>query len=172
MSSGLLPDDVVAALPDLLRASQHLEDVATESESLSGPRPARPSDAAHAEGASPDWSALREAVLAALAPDADADAGDAIAKRLELCYESLKAALLKAGARGRLHVDAMEEDLLRARQLRRVAESALKARRRLAPWRSLLDGARESAEPAEAAAERPAPPDKIASDPIVSEKGV
>jgi phosphate:Na+ symporter len=168
MSSGLLPDDVVSALPDLLRASQHLEDVVTESEYLSGPRPARPSVAAHAEGASPDWSALREAVLAALAPDTEDDSTDAVAERLDLCYESVKAALLKAGARGWLHVDAMEEDLLRARRLRRVAESALKARRRLAPWRSVLNGAR-AAEPVEEA--EPAT-EKIASGPLLSRKGV
>ncbi len=141
MSAGVLPDDVVAALPDLMRASQHLEDVATESEALRGPRPARPSDAVHAEGASPDWTALREAVLAALTPDGTPDDLDALARRLELHYEALKAVLLKAGARGRLPVDAMEEDLLRARRMRRVAESALKARRRLARWLALLDGA-------------------------------
>ncbi|HEX6994723.1 MAG TPA: Na/Pi symporter [Gammaproteobacteria bacterium] len=148
MSAGVLPDDVVAALPDLMRASQHLEDVATESEALRGPRPARPSDAIHAEGASPDWAALREAVLAVLTPDGAPDQLDALARRITLHYEALKAALLKAGARGRLPVDAMEEDLLRARRLRRVAESALKARRRLAPWLAVLDGARAArAEP-------------------------
>lgn len=160
MSAGVLPDDVVAALPDLLRASQHLEDVATESEALRGPRPARPSDAVHAEGASPDWAALREAVLAALAPDGAPDQVDALARRLELHYEALKAALLKAGARGRLPVDAMEEDLLHARRMRRVAESALKARRRLAPWLAVLNGAHVAeaeAEPAADAGKRAAP---------------
>ena len=140
MSKGMLPDDVVAALPDLLRASQHLEDIVTESEYLRGPRPARPADAVHAEGASPDWAALREAVLGALTPTAAPDELEPLARRLELSYEGLKAALLKAGARGRLPVDVMEEDLLRARRMRRVAESALKARRRLAPWVAMLDG--------------------------------
>lgn len=140
MSKGVLPDDVVAALPDLLRASQHLEDIATESEYLRGPRPARPAAAVHAEGASPDWAALREAVLAALTPTTAPEELEPLARRLELNYEGLKAALLKAGARGRLPVDVMEEDLLRARRMRRVAESALKARRRLAPWVAMLDG--------------------------------
>ena len=164
MSAGVLPDDVVAALPDLIRASQHLEDVATESEALSGPRPPRPSDAIHAEGASPDWSALREAVLAVLTPDGAPDEPEALARRLELHYEALKAALLKAGARGRLPVDAMEEDLLRARRMRRVAESALKARRRLAPWLAVLDGLHA----AEAESEVVAEVDRRASAPRYS----
>lgn len=155
LSRGVLPEEVVAALPDLLRASQHLEDVATESEHLLGPRTARPSDAVHAEGASADWAALREAVLTALTPDLAEDQLEPLARRLELSYEGLKAALLKAGARGRLHVDAMEEDLLRARRLRRLAESALKARRRLAPWRARLNGTQADKPPAADEAAKP-----------------
>lgn len=133
LSKGLLPEDVVASLPDLLRASQHLEDVVTESEPLAGAVRSADTGMAHAEGASRDWAGLREAVLATLAPGGTVER-EALAQRVELSYESLKAALLKAGARGQLAVDAMEEDLLRARRLRRLAGSAVKARRRLAPW--------------------------------------
>ncbi len=147
MSQGVLPDDVVVALPDLLRASQHLEDVATAS-AHTGPHRSRGQAAAHAEGSSPDWAALREAVLAVLTSKIPPAELTPRAKRIELSYESLKTTLLKAGARGQLHVDAMEEDLLRARRLRRLADSALKAHRRLDPWITAMAAASTSAAPA------------------------
>ena len=112
--------------------------------------------AATAAGASRDWGALRAAVLESLRTFPPRPNGGAIVvaasgqadepepshrdRQLELAYEALKAYLLREGALGRLPVDAMEEDLLRARRLRRLAESAIKARNRLAPWLGQVDG--------------------------------
>lgn len=162
MSKGTLPDDVAAALPHLLRATHHIEDVAIDSSLIAGVRAyTRQAAAAHAAGASRDWAVLRAAVLESLRafPPGRDDAsgtGNAIVhesdttepeaqpaerdRRLELAYEALKAHLLREGALGRLPVDAMEEDLLKARRLRRLAESAMKARNRLEPWLGQVDG--------------------------------
>src|SRR5690606_34747083 len=163
---------------DLLRASQHLEDVATESTPLGRPRQTRPADTAEAlaTGASADWAALREAVLAVLEGQPDAPSDEPLTRRIELCYESLKTELLRASARGRLSVDGMEESLLRARRLQRVAESALKARRRLAPWIGRIDAQRavddsiaEDAPSSDAvAAATPVPAQAVGSTPSAS----
>lgn len=144
-----LPNDVVEALPDLLRAIQHLDDVAIASATI-GPAPS------HALGASHDLARLHEVVADMLTVPAErtslSDVGDVVDespeddeleprnRRLELAYEGLKADLLRQGALGRLRVEAMEEQLLRARRMRRLAESAAKANRRLGRWLAGVDG--------------------------------
>jgi phosphate:Na+ symporter len=162
LSTRPLPEDVVAALPDLLRSSQHLEDVAAESALLGRPRREPPmAAAARADHPAADWQALIDAVTAGIAQDGAVD-GAEIAERVGRAYEALKAELLRAGAGGRLRVDAMEEELLRARRLRRVADSALKARRRLAPWVERSNGGGEAAEDAaRTSPTRPAPEEAV-----------
>jgi len=157
LSKGPLPDDVVEALPDLLRAITHIDEVAIASATVAAPQTRGADDFAHALGVSRDWARLHEVVAETLstsaddtsdAPGADAPTDDGELeprdRRLELAYEGLKADLLRAAALGRLRVEAMEERLLRARRLRRLAESAAKANRRLAPWVARVDGARPS----------------------------
>jgi phosphate:Na+ symporter len=146
LSTRPLPEDVVAALPDLLRASQHLEDVAAKSGLLGRPRREPPiGAAARAERPAADWQALTDAVAASVALEGPVD-GAEVAERVARAYEALKAELLRAGAQGRLRVEAMEEELLRARRLRSIADSALKARRRLVPWVERTNGGDEAAE--------------------------
>lgn len=139
MSAGALPEDVAAALPDLMRGSQHLEDLASESARVAEPGPGRvtaPREDASVSATQVDWAAVNEAVLATLALDADDNTETlaALDARVVAAYDRLKADRLRDGALGRMQVSVMENELLRARQLRRIADAALNARRRLAPW--------------------------------------
>ncbi|MBN1240776.1 MAG: Na/Pi cotransporter family protein [Gammaproteobacteria bacterium] len=132
-----LPADVVAPLPDLIRASQHLDEIAAVSAELGPPLRAEAlGGAAAPAGPGGDWRELIGAVLASLTEegaDSEEERED-LGERVETAYQSLKGQLLEAGARGRLGVELMEEELRHARRLRRVASTALKARRRLEPW--------------------------------------
>jgi phosphate:Na+ symporter len=77
-----------------------------------------------------DWRAEGEALLARLDPDAiesDVDLGS-----FEVAYQRLKAALLEAGAQGRIGVAAMDAQLRGASALRRAVDQAAKARYLLA----------------------------------------
>ena len=139
LSSQPLPDEVVEALPDLMRAIQHLEDAAETSGRLA-------SNATHSAGADEreHWAQLEAIVADSLRinSEAAADAAEAfqrLLERKEAAYEVIKADLLRATARGALPVARMETALERARLLRRLAESAIKARRRYRRWAALLD---------------------------------
>ncbi|MDP1555320.1 MAG: hypothetical protein Q8L84_07680, partial [Hyphomonas sp.] len=127
----------VEALPDIIRCVQHIEEVATESHALqSDPGlPAIASDRAR-------WSRLQAGVVAALqtsteTADAFKSEFDREMNEVEDAYQAIKKDLLEAVASGRLAVSAAEAALVRARRLRRVAEAALKAERRVAPWMGL-----------------------------------
>jgi phosphate:Na+ symporter len=153
LSAGPLPDDVVVALPDLLRATQHLEDMTRRAEQL----------AAGGTAPSHEMVNLRKAVLASLAQRADQpasyreasyreasapetsdretglalDAAGAlavIAAAVEDHYQKTKSELLRRAATGGLSLDAMESAQRDAQLLRRCADSAIKAQRRLLPW--------------------------------------
>jgi phosphate:Na+ symporter len=133
LNASPLPEDVVEALPDILRAVQHLEEVAALSADL--PRAALP---AVGGTTSEQWRELDRAVLASLEPDGgpeqEAALGDqlgALAARVEAAHERVKTELLRATARGELPVDKMEAALLQAQGLRRIADRALRAQRRL-----------------------------------------
>lgn len=130
LNKNLLPEDVAAALPDMLRAVQHLEDLALASAEITPP-PSLPSDTARE-----DWQKLQQAVLTSLAAD---DAPQALADRIaatEQSYQQIKRDLLRAGATGDMPVATMEEALRIVRRLRTSAEAAAKAQRRLYPWRN------------------------------------
>lgn len=157
LSTGTLPEDVVAALPDLLRASQHLEDMAAESALLGRPRSGLPIGAGARAGLlAADWAALVDAVLESIGPDGAADR-EADTGRVSAAYEKLKTELLRAGAEGRLRVESMEQELLRARRLRRIADATLKARRRLEPWIERANGGEAPADELRTSPTRPAP---------------
>lgn len=119
-----LPDEVVAALPHLLRAVQHAETIAALAERLGGPE----AEPAH-RAAAPEWAELRMQALEALTPVMADEA--ATAARAEAAYQAVKGALLAAAARGRTPVAALDAALLQAQAMRRIAAAVLKGRRRL-----------------------------------------
>jgi len=129
-----LPAEVVDALPDLIRSIHHVEEALAEGRSLHDlPHP--PIDLV--SGAS--WDRLKAGVLAALEtepedPEAFKTEFDLELKEVEAAYEAIKKDLLASIASGRSSVEPMEAALLRARRMRRIAEAALKAERRLCPW--------------------------------------
>lgn len=126
-----LSGDAIATLTDVIRAMQHLEEMAVEANRVSeGAAPMRPSD----------WLRLHKAAAAALTlPAADQPVQLSrvvdLGRDVEDSYEQVKALLLREAAAGRDTLDATEIALQRARRVRRIAQSALKAERRLGPWR-------------------------------------
>lgn len=131
MNAQPLPEEVVEALPDLIRAVQHLEELivlAGDIDPAFAPPILDPADR--------KWRALREALDAILSAPAETAALSPLAAANDEAYEGLKAELLAAAARGALPVARMEAALLQARLRRRGGETALKALRRLAPLRA------------------------------------
>ncbi|MGY6707998.1 MAG: Na/Pi cotransporter family protein [Rhizobiaceae bacterium] len=149
-----LPDPVSAALPDIIRGVQHLEEVLRISNQLAPGSVQKMAD-------EPLLNTLAEMTLAALRPWDESDAAfeeeAAPQARIEEAYQELKSSLLLQAGRGRMDVATMERAFLESRLLRRVAEEALKARRRLKPWQAHLEDVLEGTE-AESSAEQ-----KIAS---------
>ena len=147
-----LPEPVSAALPDIIRGVQHIEEVLRIS-NQTAPPPER--DPVAEEMLGP----LRAQTLAVLRPfdDADPAAEDEIAPlaRIEETYQDLKTRFLRQTGRG-MDVATMEHAFLQSRLLRRVAEEALKARRRLGPWKTHLEGVLQGgdAEPMAPSADR------------------
>lgn len=129
-----LPDDVIEALPDLIRSIHHVEETVTECAALATEPPIY---APLVTG--PAWDRLQAAIAAALEttagdPDSFKIEFDREMEEVDAAYEAIKKELLSAVASGRAGVEPMEAALLRARRMRRVAEAALKAERRLSPW--------------------------------------
>lgn len=123
-----LPEASVTQLVDLLRATQHLEDIAL---------------AAGALKPDVDDQGLRDAANHCLVlRAAGEDARDQLVlarAAVERQYESTKKELLLASASGALDPMVMQPRLERAQVLRRIGITALKAQRRLLPW--VPDGA-------------------------------
>ncbi|WP_439576191.1 Na/Pi cotransporter family protein [Phreatobacter sp.] len=126
-----LGGDAIATLIDVIRAIQHLEEMAVEASRVAEDAvPVRP----------PEWHSLYQAVAAALTmpaadePD-DVSRLDTLGQEVEGAYERLKSHLLNAAAAGRDSLEATEAALQRARRVRRIAQSALKADRRIGRWR-------------------------------------
>jgi phosphate:Na+ symporter len=135
LSTHPLPEDVVHALQDVVRAVQHLEDLLAITNEMAAEPPLPSSEAAGAK-----WARLEAAVAAGFGEPGgtEADTPQVSAAQMgevETAYQEVKASLLHATARGRLTLAAMEAAFLHAQRLRRAAEAAIKARRRLAPWR-------------------------------------
>ena len=135
-----LPANVADALPDLIRATQHLDDITLAADQLA-PLIAPAEEASAGES----WQRLNDSVAGTLAPPprqdeapGDLDALEDLAARIEENYQSIKAELLRATATGRLHVGTMETALLQARRLRLTAIEAIKAQRRLNRWQRFI----------------------------------
>lgn len=144
MSAGPLPAPVTEALPDVIRAVQHLEEIERMSLRLRAP----PADA---EGASQSWSELRRALADSLeGPGAEvSDLELAYANLIsdaERAYQQVKTDLLQATARGVLPVGHLDSALELADAHRRCAELAAKTHRRLGPWEGHPDAAHAEAE--------------------------
>ncbi|MBA4001362.1 Na/Pi symporter [Brevundimonas sp.] len=146
MSAGPLPDTVADALPDVIRAVQHLEEIERMSLRLRTP----PADIA---AASAGWPTLRQALSDSLTgpgPHA-ADPELAYARLIETAeqaYQQVKTDLLQATARGALPVGRLDDALDLADAVRRCAEMAAKTHRRLGPWEGHPDTAHEEAQAA------------------------
>lgn len=130
-----LGGDALAVLVDVIRALQHLEELALEGNRLAQEAP---------PFGNAEWQSLHSAVLATLTlPSPDDDTGARRAKRdqdVEEAYEALKGKLLYNAASGEESLEASEASLTRARQLRRMAQSALRAERRIKKWRDRAGG--------------------------------
>ncbi|MFO7481817.1 Na/Pi cotransporter family protein [Oceanibaculum nanhaiense] len=165
-----LPATVVDALPDLIRATQHLDEIVLAADQLA-PLVA-PMEQAALEGteqgvARESWQRLNDAIAGTLPPPpeqgevpGDIETLTALAAQIEENYQSIKAGLLRATATGRLHVGTMETALLQAQRLRHAATEAIKAQRRLNRWqRFISDNQAVAAEPPPEIAESADRPD-------------
>lgn len=150
MSAGPLPDAVADALPDVIRAVQHLEEI----ERMSVRLRVLP---AGMDAASTSWARLQQALVDSLeGPDEDGAELDLACTRLietaERAYQQVKTDLLRATSRGVLPVGQLDSALDLADALRRCAELAAKTHRRLGPWEGHPDTAHEEARQQAAAA--------------------
>lgn len=133
MNVGPLPAEVADAIPDIIRGVQHLEDLATIAHEIAASPVAfdrYPGEGEIVEMRRLVGVALEAGVLEAHEP---ADNGS-IAAEIENRYQALKAELLRLVALGKLAVATMEAMLLQVQRMRRGAEAARKAHRRLAHW--------------------------------------
>lgn len=125
---------MVDALPDLIRSIHHVEEVVSEGVALSVAT-LPPLNLI----TGPNWVRLQSGVIETFQtltkdPDGFKSEFDQEMNAVEEAYETIKRDLLEAAAAGKVPVESMEAALLRARRMRRVAEAALKAERRLSPW--------------------------------------
>lgn len=143
MSAGRLPDVVAVALPDLIRAVQHLEEIERRSLYLRTPP-------AGIVAASTSWARLRQVLADSLeGPGADVElepACNRLIETAERAYQQVKTDLLQSTARGALIVDQLDDALDLADAFRRCAELAAKTHRRLGPWAGHPDTAYEEAQ--------------------------
>jgi hypothetical protein len=138
LSGAELPSGLAAGIADLLRATQHIEEVATLAAQM---RPARLSLAL--DGEAKALLAAAEQSLSPLwqtRPDAPMDvvAGQMLAT--EQAYQAAKSRLLKACVAGHISPSDMDSALEQAQLVRRAAEAALKAKRRFLPWAAQAAG--------------------------------
>lgn len=139
MSSAPLPAPVVDAVPDIIRAVQHLEEIERISLRL------RPIIGV-VLATSASWADLQAALTDSLAgekamADREDQVHDRLIQRAEEAYQTVKSDLLRATARGALPVTQLDEALDLADAIRRCAELAAKTNRRLAPWEGHPDEA-------------------------------
>jgi phosphate:Na+ symporter len=144
LGSGDLPSGLAASMGDLLRAIQHVEDLAGLATQMVPARlPTSLDDEAEA------FVTIVEAGLNPL-PDIPAQAGAdapllAVVARLgalENSYQAIKARLLAETVAGRIIPAALDAALEQVQLMRRMAEASLKAQRRLLPWAAAAGEAR------------------------------
>lgn len=147
MNASALPESVTAAVPDLVRALQHLEELATLAAEIA-PDKAPPGRFGKSEA----WTSLQDALDAVLALDVgalDEASFEQRARRLDgefqAGYSAVKAELLKGVASGELAVSAVDPALMHARRIRQICDTVIKAHRRLHPWRPVFIAEPEAA---------------------------
>jgi phosphate:Na+ symporter len=132
MNAAGMPERVAAALPDLLRAIQHYEEIAERADMPDLPDPG----SADVAGRERQLRAAVEHTLT-LSDTAAADFDSARVrtawKEAEQAYDEAKASLLHGAATGALPVPVMDLRMHSAGNLRRIAERTVKAALRLAP---------------------------------------
>ncbi len=153
LNASALPDSVTAAVPDLVRTLQHLEELAGLADEIASDRtpPGR-------FGKGQAWLALQAALQACLEFDPAGMSELAFERRLkkldrafQSAYRDVKTELLQGVSRGELAVSAVDPALMHARRIRQICDTVLKARRRLHAWRPLAsDTDPNGAEPASA----------------------
>jgi phosphate:Na+ symporter len=125
LRSASMPQAASVRLATLLRIQRHHEAAAEQALAAAALPPLPGADAALAEA----WSAFEGAARALVhrcdsAEAADVASADRVPGAMEARYEDLKAALLAAGADGRLALTDMEQALRRSSALRRAAWQA------------------------------------------------
>lgn len=120
-----LPEAVARALPELVRAVHHAEDLAADAARL------HETDAAARRAGGAEILVLERITGDALRAS-EPEASRAAAERAENAYQAVKGRLLAAVAAGTLPVVAMDAALLHAQRLRRIAAAIAKGRRRIA----------------------------------------
>jgi phosphate:Na+ symporter len=153
MNASALPESVTAAVPDLVRALQHLEELAMLSAEIASDT-APPGRFGKGEA----WTALQDALHAVLALDLTGldEAGfekraRSLDRAFQAAYSDVKTELLKGVASGDLAVSAVDPALMHARRIRQICDTVIKAHRRLHPWRPALPIAEQEAVDAEPA---------------------
>lgn len=129
LSTEAMTPETARALPDLVRAVQHAEDLALASGELASLRRPRTGETVR-----PAWEKMDKAVDEALDRAGEADIFTDTQKTTEKAYQRLKNVLLEALATGEASVNAVDGSLALAQRLRRVAEAARDGRHRLEPW--------------------------------------
>ncbi|WP_127073393.1 Na/Pi cotransporter family protein [Pelagibacterium lentulum] len=137
LNRGTLGPNAVDAISDMLRALQHLDELAL----AIGAFPPAPEEAVR--GIAPTGFALlsRHAAQGCTLLD-PFPLQDANARLQELAdqstdtYEAIKAALLRSAASGHAPIIEVEAALVYARAMRDLGQTARKAQKRLMPWRS------------------------------------
>lgn len=136
LNRGALGPNAVDAISDMLRALQHLDELALAIGSL----PPQPDEAIH--GIAPTGFALlteyTSQSCSLLDPQTLEGAITALqdmTNRSTDTYEAIKAALLRSAASGLAPIAEVEAGLVYARAVRDMGQTARKAQRRLMPWR-------------------------------------
>jgi phosphate:Na+ symporter len=147
LASADLPADLASGMADLLRATQHVEDVAGLAAQLHPEHLPETLDG--------DLHALMDAACKGLAPltptPPDDTALQTVATELgtlEQSYQAAKTRLLAETVAGLMTPAAMEAALDQVQAVRRTGEAGLKARRRFLPWAAQAAGDHGQVQPA------------------------
>jgi phosphate:Na+ symporter len=132
------PSEMVAAgLQDLIRATQHLSELAEMGRAL------RNQPMLSAAPSMPEWSGLLDTTRICLTLRSKGEPqfltpeeAAGLLDQIEDSYQAVKSRLLAAASVGAMPVTAMDQALTEAQAIRRMAAIALKAQRRLTPWSS------------------------------------
>ncbi|MEH0069502.1 hypothetical protein V6L77_02775 [Pannonibacter sp. Pt2-lr] len=136
MNKEAMPQAVAAAIPDVIRGVQHLEEVAQFSAATLSDAALEPLGEVRQ-----DLERMRQSALKALTlgqPSAEnpvpPEGFEAAATETETLYQLTKASLLSRASLAGEHVETIERSLLQIQQMRRCVRASWKAHRRLDRW--------------------------------------